>query len=436
MINILVVDDQKAQRKNLAFYLKSQGYEVDTAESGEEALAKLQSACFDLVISDYKMEMLSGLELLKQGHKISPSTEFIIVSGFGTIPLAVDSMREGAADFISKPFEYAAILDAIHKIQRKRHSIVSDNSDEIQMVAQSEKMKEISALTVKAAASDVSVLIEGEAGTGKEMFARMTHDLSRRGRNPFQVVDCAGQEQSLEQEIFGASGNSGGALSLANGGTVLLRDIDCLSPKLQARLARYLREGTFSPADSAATIKSDARIVATTSRNLRQQMLSGEFRDDLYYLLSVMPVIMPPLRARKDDIEPLVRYFLNKYTARTQKDIKGVAPEVISWMMSYDWPGNIQEMENIIARACALASNEILDESLFFALPQDRPEENEDGAFANLTLKDNQRTLILKALRHNNGNYSRTATQLGISRTTLWRRMKRFRIEGLPVESC
>jgi DNA-binding NtrC family response regulator len=438
MASILVVDDQKAQRKNLAFYLKSQGYDVDTAESGEMALDKLLSTNFDLVISDLKMEEISGLELLKRAKKIRPSTEFIIITGFGSISLAVDSMKEGAADFISKPFEYGAILDSIHKIQEGHQIRVSCGDDSLQMVGQSDNMKEVMDLADRAAASDVSVLIEGEPGTGKELFARIVHSQSRRHRNFLKVIDCAMPEEALEQEIFGSSNRSSGALALANGGTALFRHIELLSPKLQARLLRYLREGTFTPADSAASKRSDVRIIAITTKNLKQKSQMGDFREELYSLLNVMPILIPPLRSRLGDIQLLADHFLAKYRAKNQhagKEIRGLAPEVISWMTSYDWPGNVQEMENIIARACALSSNEILDESLFFTLPQDRPEVKEDDTYVSLTLKDNQRTLILKALKQNNGNYSRTAAQLGISRTTLWRRMKRFRIEGLPVES-
>jgi DNA-binding NtrC family response regulator len=435
MTSILVVDDQKAQRKNLAFYLKSQGYNVDTAESGEEALGKIESIQYDLVISDFKMEKISGLELMIQGRNFRPSTEFIIVTGFASIPLAVDFIREGAADFISKPFEYSTILDAIHKIE-KRHQVKHvDEENALQIICQSQKMKDIAELALKAAASDVTVLIEGEIGTGRELFARIVHNQSSRSRNPMQIIDCSEVEQELEQAIFGTA-NTNGALTIANGGTLLLRDIERLSPKLQARLVRFLREGIFAPVDSAQIKKTDTRIMAATTKNLKQQVQAGAFREDLYYLLIVMPVYMPPLRIREGDILPLIKHFLAKYKAINHKEIKAVSPEVISWMTSYEWPGNVREMENIIARACVLASGDILDESLIFTLPQDRPADKTEDIGLNITLKDNQRTLILKALKQNENNYSRTAAQLGISRTTLWRRIKRFRIEGLPVESC
>lgn len=437
MTSILVVDDQKALRKNLAFYLKSQGYEVDSAESGEEALDKIKSGYFDIVIADYKMENMSGYDLMLQAKAGQPAIEFIIMTAYVTVPLAIESIRNGAADFLSKPFEYSAILDIIEKIMKRRQTpSVFDGNDYLKIVGQSQKMKDIIDLASKASASDVSILIEGEIGTGKELFARVVHRQSRRYRGEFTVVECAANsEQALEHEIFGSLGDdSMGALGNANGGTLLLRDVDRLGSKIQARLLRYIREGVYTPSDGATLKKSDTRIMASTTRNLKYLVSSGQFREDLYYLLNVMPVYIPPLRARSSDILPLVKHFLAKYRAKSQKNIRVISPDVIAWMASYDWPGNIQEMENIIARACVLASGDVLDESLIFTLPQDRPATEETGGFLSLTLKDNQRSLILKALKQNEGNYSRTASQLGISRTTLWRRLKRFKIDGLPVE--
>jgi DNA-binding NtrC family response regulator len=437
MAGILVVDDQKVQRKNLAFYLKSQGYDVDGAESGEEALSKLQSGCFDIVITDYKLDKMSGHELMLRAREIQPSVEFIVMSAFGNIPLAVDLMKDGAADFISRPFEFAAMLNAIEKVL-SRHQATSKEQKQrrFQIVAQSQKMKDVVDLAMRAAASDVAILIEGEAGTGKELFARTVHFLSRRQGGEFLVAECAGgSEEDLDQALFGQAGApESGLVGKADGGTLFLRDVHHLSPKLQARLLRFMREGFYSPANSADIKKSDIRIMAASTKSLKSMVSEETFRDDLYYMLAIMVVFMPPLRARAEDIIPLVKHFLMKHRSITGKNIKGVAPEVITWMTSYDWPGNVRELENIIARACALATGDTLDESLVFTLPQDRPEVEEGTAHLALTLKDNQRSLILKALRQNNGNYSRTASQLGISRTTLWRRLKRFKIEGLPVE--
>jgi DNA-binding NtrC family response regulator len=437
MASILVVDDQKAQRRNLAFYLKSQGHEVDSAESGGEALSKIEGGYFDIVVTDYEMENMNGHELMLTARRIQPSLEFIVMTAHGSINLAVDLVRDGAADFVSTPSEYSTILAGIEKVLRRRQlKAVTEPGHDLRMVCQTQKMKEISDLADKAAASDVTMLIEGEVGSGKELFARIVHQNSNRYRARFMVLECGSSSESeLEKTFFGSSdpGNAG-LLAECNGGTILVRDIDCIGPKMQIRLLRFLREGIYAQADSAASRKSNVRIIASATRGLKSLVASGAFREDLYYLLNVMPVYMPPLRTRTDDIMPLIKHFLARNNARSGKTIKAIAPEVLTWMTSYDWPGNVRELENIIARACVLAHGETLDESLIFTLPQDRPIEDEQTGSLNITLKDNQRTLILKALKHNSGNFSRTATQLGISRTTLWRRLKKFKIEGLPVD--
>ena len=437
MASILVVDDQKAQRKNLAFYLKSQAYDVAGAGSAAEALAKINSDYFDIVVADYKLDDMNGHELMLKARQIQPSLEFIIVTAYGTVSLAVELVRDGAADFISKPFEYATIQAAIEKVLRRRQIRVASNEHgNLAIVCQSQKMKDIIDLASKAAASDMTVLIEGDVGTGKELFARVVHQNSHRYRGKFMVLECtSGSELEIEEALFGSIKlGRDGLLSECNAGTLYLRDIESLKPKLQARLLRFLREGTFVAVDGNAAKKSNARLIAGTTKNIKGLVSNSAFREDLYYILNVMPVYIPPLRSRAQDLLPLVKHFLAKYKAKSRKNIKAIAPEVLSWMSSYDWPGNVQELENIIARACVLTTGETLDESLIFTLPQDRPFQSEEPGYLNITLKDNQKTLILKALRQNSGNFSRTAAQLGISRTTLWRRLKKFKIEGLTVE--
>lgn len=438
MAKILVVDDQKALRKNLAFYLKSQGYEIDTAESGEEALGKLNNTYFDVVITDYKMGAMTGYDLMKRVKRSNPSTEFMIMTAYGNIPLAVEVVRNGAADFIPKPFEYSTILEKIKKLtENKFDADVSGVVQSSQMIASSQKMKDVLDLANRAATSDITVLVEGEHGTGKRLFALIVHHQSDRYRNEIITVECSnGSEAQLEAEIFGGtdSGGESGAFGKANGGTLLLRDVDRLSSNLQLRLLRFIREGTYFPVGSSTLQKSNARIIASTEKNLKREITNGSFREDLFYQLNVMPVYIPALRSRAAEIEPLTIYFLEKYKAQYKKIISSISPDAMAWMKTYDWPGNVQELENIISRACALATSEVLDESLIFTLPQDRPERDEPIGYLNMTLKDNQKTLILKALKQNSNNYSRTARQLGISRTTLWRRMKKFKIEGLQID--
>jgi DNA-binding NtrC family response regulator len=437
MANILVVDDQKSLRKNLAFYLKSQGFDTSTTESGEGALELIKDKGFDIVISDHKFSGNSGYELIKKTQELNPSTNFIITTTHGTIPMAVDAVKNGASDFMQKPFEYSEILDTVQKILKedsKKHSEFLGNIEAV-MIAGSQKMKDLADLAQKAAASDISVLIDGEIGTGRKLFAETVHNQSHRHKNNFVIFECNDSESSLSEGLFGIDDNNKdkGALAKADGGTLFLRDIDKLSPSLQSRLLRFLLDGTYFPDNSPTIRKSDVRLIASSSKNLKNLVNNGGFREDLYYQVNILPVYVPPLRARDSDIEPLVNYFIDKYNKIYGRTIKGVSPEALTWMNNYDWPGNVQELENILKRACALAESDILDESLIFTLPQDKPETEETPGYMNVTLQDNQKSLILKTLKQNNNNFSRTARQLGISRTTLWRRMKKFKIEGIEV---
>ncbi|MEE9554726.1 MAG: sigma-54 dependent transcriptional regulator [candidate division Zixibacteria bacterium] len=437
MANILVVDDQRVLRKNLAFYLKSQGHAVDTADSGEEALEKIKDTYFDIIISDYKMGNLSGFDLMKKTKQLHPTSQFIIMTAFGNISLAVEMVRNGASDFVPKPFDYVTILEKINTILKnsepQKHKEAKENTG---MVIFSQKMKDVEDLSIKAANSDITVHIEGEYGTGKRTLAKMIHGLGKRSGGEFITVECSNNSETiLEREIFGTDDpDEPGALTKANGGTLLFRDIDKLYPNLQLRMIRFLREGTYLPAIGSSVKKSDIRIIAATTCNLKRLVANSAFREDLYYQLNVMPIYIPPLRARVPDLAPLVKYFIANYRAKLGKNITGISDEAMNWMKGYNWPGNIQELENILARACTLAAADILDESLIFTLPQDRPSIDESPGYLNMTLKDNQKTLILKALKQNNNNYSRTASQLGISRTTLWRRMKKFKIEGVLIK--
>jgi len=437
MVNILVVDDQKVLRKNLAFYLKSQGYNVDTADSGEEALEKISGAYFDIIISDYKMGKISGYDLMMKSKQLHPTTAFIMMTAFGNIPLAVEMVKNGASDFIPKPFEYVTILEKINGIlQGSGTRKTEGRTQPPRMVIFSQKMKDVEDLSTKAAASDITVLIEGENGTGKRTLAHMIHQTSRRSGREFVTVECSNSsETALEREIFGTDApDEPGALLRANGGTLFLRDIDRFNPNLQLRLTRFLREGIYIPAIGSGARRSDARIIAATTRNLKPLVGSGAFKEDLFYQLNVMPIYIPPLRTRIADLAPLIKHFLAIYREKLNKNVTGISSEAMTWMKEYSWPGNVQELENILARACTLAAGELLDVSLIFTLPHDRPAPEEASGYLNMTLKDNQKTLILKALKQNDNNYSRTATQLGISRTTLWRRMKKFKIEGFTVE--
>ncbi len=437
MPSIIIVDDDKALRKNLAFYLRSQGYDVDTAESGEEAVVKIEEKLFDVIVTDCRMAKMSGMELIKIAKKSRPSAEIIVITGYGTIPMAVEAIQSGAAEFLCKPFEFPKLLNAIELVLKKREKLVVESNDKYdRIITKSQKMSDVLDLVAKGAATSVPVHIEGEVGTGKELIARSIHARSdRHGANFVTVVCATNNEQELVAELFGSVNDAGeyvpGAIAMADGGTLFLKDVDSLSQSLQVRLLKFLQDGFMTFGDKYQKVKSDVRLICSSTKSLKRLVASGHFREDLFYSINIMPIYVPPLRNRISDIFPLVNHFLEKYSAKFNKDIKALSPDVLSWMQTYQWPGNVAELENIISRAASLATSEYIDESLIFTLPKDRPISEEAPGFLNLTLKDNQKSLILKALKQNNGNYSRTAQQLGISRTTLWRRMKRFNIEEI-----
>jgi DNA-binding NtrC family response regulator len=440
MANIIVVDDDKALRKNLAFYLKSQSYDVDTAESGEEAIEMCKKRFYDIVVSDIRMEKISGLELMKNIKKLHPAAEIVLITGFGNVPMAVDAIQGGAADFVCKPFEFGCLLNRIEKILNKREEKVASKQDRYdRFITKSQKMQDILDLIAKASITEVTVLIEGEVGTGKELAGRAIHGRSSRNNYPFVVVECSNSsEDELQDDLFGkwdeTTDENAGMIAQANGGTLFIKDIEKLTANLQARFLRFIQDGFFTVPKKNQKIKSNVRIICSTTKNLKKLTSNGQFREDLFYAINIMPIYIPPLRNRISDIYPLVNHFLEKYSAKFDKNIKAVAPDILAWMQTYQWAGNVAELENIIARACALSNSEIIDESLIFTLPKDRQSNEEDPGFLNVTLKDNQKALILKALKQNSGNYTRTAQQLGISRTTLWRRMKKFQIEENVLE--
>lgn len=435
MPSIIIVDDDKTLRKNLSFYLRSQGYDVDTAETGEEAVTKIEENLFDVIVTDCRLAKMSGMELIKIARKIRPASEIIVITGYGTIPMAVEAIQNGAAEFICKPFEFPKILNVIETVLKKRETIVAVQDDKYdRIITKSQKMRDVLDLVAKGAATSVPVHIEGEVGTGKQLIARSIHARSERRAGNFVTIICVtNNENAFDAELFGSIDETGkyipGAIAHADGGTLYLKDIDALNLTMQVRLLNFIQDGYLTFGDKYHKVRSNTRLICSSTKSLKRLVSSGHFREDLFYAINIMPIYVPPLRNRTSDIFPLVNYFLEKYSAKFNKEIKALSPDVLSWMQTYQWPGNVAELENIISRAVSLASSEFIDESLIFTLPKDRPISEDTPGFLNLTLKDNQKSLILKALKQNNGNYSRTAQQLGISRTTLWRRMKKFNIE-------
>ena len=446
---ILIVDDEPEMRKSLANLLRREKYEIAEAAGGTEALDCLASAVFDLVVTDLMMEPMSGLDLLKQVKQTYPDLEVIVVSGAGTIEAAVDAMKLKAFDFITKPFKIDEILLRVHNALEK-----SRLKDEVRhlrreieqeyghngMIGRSKPMQELFGVLRSIAETDVTVLIQGETGTGKELIARAIHYNGRRKMNRFVAVNCgAFSETLLESELFGhekgaftgATNQRKGIFESADGGTLFLDEIGETSAGTQVKLLRILEEGELHRVGGSDAIKVDVRILTATNRNLEELIKNGRFRQDLYYRLNVFPVTLAPLRERREDIPLLVTHFIEKVKARTKKEIKGVTPQAMAVLMACSWPGNVRELENVIQRMMVVAKGEVLD------LPDLPPEMRGEKAASKAEPKRLQemaresselieKRAIVDALAKTGGNVTRAAKALHISRATLQSRMKAY----------
>jgi DNA-binding NtrC family response regulator len=449
MASILIVEDEGSLRKALGVLLRSAGYEVGEVRDGEGAFSILRKNKFDLVLTDLMMKKVTGEEVLRRVKQISPETEVVIITGFGTIQSAVECIKAGAFDYITKPFKTEEILKVIDKALEKREALdkVEVKSEENgytfeDIIYTSRGMEKIIHLIKKVAPTDITILIEGESGTGKELLARAVHKNSLRKDGPIVTVNCSSlPETLLESELFGyTKGAFTGALTdkkglfeIADSGTIFLDEIGDTSLALQMRFLRSIQEKEIRKVGGEEFTKVDVRLIAATNKSLVTLVKEGKFREDLYYRINVMPIFIPPLRERKEDIVPLANHFVNVYAERYQKNVKGIDEEIIiRELENYSWPGNVRELEHTIERGVALASSDLDKTSLLF-LPEDEnlwlPEtELKDG----YTLKENEKVQIIKILKKNKWNYTISAEELGISRTTLWRRMKEY---GLREDS-
>ncbi len=438
-MNILVVDDEPAQRNLLAGFLQKQGHSVKTAGSGRDAIELNKHNTFDLVILDLKMPELDGVETMAQMKKIDPMTYFIILTGYGTVESAVQAMKIGAYDYLNKPINLDELEIIIARINEEKglHQELNLLRDEIKeifptdsFIAQSKKMKEILKIVNRVAKSDAAVLILGESGTGKEMIARLIHQMSPRKDRQFVPISCAAlPETLLESELFGyekgaftgAEKRRYGKFELAHQGTLFLDEIGDLPLSTQVKLLRVLQEFTFERLGSNTPIKVNVRLISATNQDLKKKIARGKFREDLYYRLNVININIPPLRQRREDIPVLAEYFLKKFSQRSHKEIKGITPDALKRLVRYDWPGNIRELENVIERAVVLCPGDYIT---IKEIPLEWHTEEESGSLAEM-----EKVHIKKILEKTGWNLSEAAKILGIHRNTLRAKIKEYDIK-------
>ncbi len=443
---ILIVDDQRNMRTTTALVLRQQGYEVAEVESGEEALSRLLSEPFDLVLTDLKMAPLDGLAVLRGALEISPSAQVIVMTGYGTVESAVDAMQKGAYDYISKPFKEEELLVRVQRALEKRRLLVDVGlfSDEFRqrykldaLVGRSAPMRELLTRLVRVAPTDVTVLITGESGTGKELIARAIHANSRRATRPFVPVNCAAiSETLLESELFGhVKGAFTGAVKLrqglfeeASGGTFFFDEIAETTPAFQAKLLRVIQEHEIRRVGDNASIRVDVRVIAATNQDLKTAIAEKRFREDLYYRLNVVPLNAPPLRERKEDIPLLAQHFLTRFNQRNGTR-RTLTQGALQKMAGYDFPGNVRELENTVEQAAALAhSDEIEADDVFIETRTTATLETPPSGVHTLAQEVDQaeKRAIEAALDRNEGSLEKVARDLDVSTTTLWRKMKRL----------
>lgn len=448
--SILIVDDEMDALDLMEELFIKHGYETYTASNGLEALNLIGEIEPDIVISDMVMPEMDGIKLLDMMSKKHPEIAVIMITAHGTIETAVETMKKGARDYILKPLRLDEILAKVETISQLK-SLMKENQylrDKLSqkynfnnIIGKNRKMLELFDLVKDIAKTNSTILITGDSGTGKELIANALHFNSDRVKKPFVKVNCGVlAENLLESELFGhVKGSFTGAIKdkmgrfeISNGGTIFLDEIGDISPNMQLKLLRVLQEGEFERVGGTETIKVDVRIIAATNRDLASMMLKGEFRQDLFYRLNVIPLEVPPLKDRKDDIPLLVTHFLDKYNKQFNKKIDIIEEEAMKYLQNYSWPGNIRELENLIERSVVLNKSGKLTLKDFPSYVTQREDEFEiqipaDGLLTDI-VDTYERQIILRALKDNNFNKLRTAEKLGIHRSTFMSKLKKYDI--------
>lgn len=459
MEKILIVDDERSMRDVLSIMLKRAGYQVTVAEDGEEAIAQIGKEIFDLVITDLKMPKAGGIEVLKAVKEISPETVVLLITAFASTESAVEAMKRGAYDYLTKPFQVDEVqLIVRNALEKRRLSTenallkreIASRSSLTQIIGQSEVMQKVLADIKKVADAKSNVLIYGESGTGKELVARAIHYNSSRSRMPFVTVNCSAlPETLLESELFGhmkgaftgAIANKAGLFEVANGGSIFLDEIGETTPAIQVKLLRVIQEREFRRVGGTRDIKVDVRVIAATNRDLRKAVAEGSFREDLYYRLDVIPIHLPPLRMRTGDIPLLAQHFLEQFARANGKPVPSLTPDAMRLLVAHEWKGNVRELENLIERVVAFSTGEIIEEADLQGwlhrrtppspptqtYPTDLPPEGLDlEGFINTIEKD----LLLKALERSKWVKKKAARLLQLNTRSFRYRLEKYEIKG------
>jgi DNA-binding NtrC family response regulator len=453
MARILIVDDQDMMRDSLAATLARDAHEVVAAGDGPAAVAKLATGRFDLLISDLKMPRMTGLELLAEAKKLRPDMPVVLMTAFATVNTAVEAMKLGAYDYIQKPFDGDEIKMLVDrtlehsrlKLENQAYRSMTEIGAPRPLVGTSSAMEQVRQKIDLVARSNATVLIRGESGTGKEVVARLIHTASGRRERPMLAVNCAAlSENLLESELFGhekgaftgADRLRRGRFELADGGTILLDEISEIAPALQAKLLRVLQENCFERVGSSLTQQVDVRVIATTNRNLERCVEEGDFRRDLFYRLNVVPIEIPPLRNRPEDIADLCRHFLHQASKRDKTAFRHVEPESLRLLQRYEWPGNVRELQNILERAVVLEGEPgVVRATTIEPWLKAVGSAPVAEGLAGRRLADIEKEVILSTLQQFKGHRVRTAGALGIGVRTLGMKLKRWREEGSPAEA-
>jgi DNA-binding NtrC family response regulator len=453
---ILIVEDEPKMRRLLELQLAEEGFEARTAAEAETGLKLLNKEKFDLIVTDFKLPGMNGLEFLQAAKRVNADIPVVVMTAHGTIESAVEAMKNGASDYVLKPFSLAELVLVIrkeldsHQLRQENRTLREALSQRYQyenIVARGEKMQAVLALVERVAPTNSTVLLGGESGVGKDLIARAIHEHSRRASGPFiKINSTAIPETLLESELFGyekgafsgATSTKPGKFELADKGTLFLDEIGDIPGAIQVKLLRVLQERDFERLGGTKTLKVDVRLIAATNRDLRAALEEGTFREDLYYRLNVVAIDIPPLRDHKEDIPPLADFFLQKFALESNKKMEGITPAAVKLLRDYHWPGNVRELQNIIERGVTLSAGTKLDVA---DIHLDSPSQRTAGGStpvipAGMTLEQWEEEIIREALRQADGNKSQAARALGLSRNALRYRLSKMGVADPPEKEA